>query len=206
MIMDPRRVVLATRNLDKVAEIREILKGEPLELLSLADFPGTERIEENGETFMANARKKAQACFRVTGMVSLADDSGLEVDVLGGAPGILSSRFAGEGATYRDNNEKLLHFMKDIPKEKRSARFRCVVVLVDGSEDKWAEGTCEGMILSECRGDKGFGYDPLFYVPEAKKTFAEMSRDEKNRISHRGKAFRNIAATIRQESFKHIGA
>ena len=204
--MDPRRVVLATRNLDKVAEIREILKGEPLELLYLADFPGTEQIEENGETFMANARKKAQACFRATGMVSLADDSGLEVDVLGGAPGILSSRFAGEGATYRDNNEKLLHFMKDIPKEKRSARFRCVVVLVDGSEDKWAEGTCEGMILSEYRGDKGFGYDPLFYVPEAKKTFAEMSRDEKNRISHRGKAFRNIAATIRQESFKHIGA
>ncbi len=195
--MTRRRFLLATRNSDKFKEIREILGGNGWELLSLEDFPETVEVVEDGKTFSENALKKARAAFTATRIPSLADDSGLEVDYLNGVPGVLSSRFAGENASYRDNNEKLLRLMKDVPWEKRKAKFRCVVALVNEEEEKWVEGVCNGIIFSEYRGGDGFGYDPLFFVPEENKTFAEMTGREKNKISHRGKAFRKMAELLR---------
>jgi len=194
--MTRRRFLLATRNRDKFKEIREILGKNEWELLSLEDFPETVEVVEDGKTFYENALKKARAAFTATRIPSLADDSGLEVDYLDGVPGVLSSRFAGENASYRDNNEKLLRLMKEVPWEKRKAKFRCVVALVNGEEEKWVEGVCNGIILSEYRGGDGFGYDPLFFVPEENKTFAEMTVREKNKISHRGKAFRKMAELL----------
>ena len=192
-----KRFVLATRNADKVREIQDILGDEGWELLSLRDFPQIGKVDEDGETFLDNAMKKARASYGWTGIPSLADDSGLEVDCLGGAPGVLSSRFAGEGKNYRKNNEKLLRLLEDVPREERRARFRCVVALVDGEKECWVEGVREGVILDELRGDGGFGYDPVFFVPERRKTFAEMTVGEKNGISHRGLAFRKMAEMIK---------
>lgn len=198
--MARKQFVLATLNQHKVEEIRDILKGERWELHSLRDFPETEETVENGKTLLANAMKKASASFQWTGIPSLADDTGLEVDRLKGAPGVLSNRFAGENASYRENNEKLIRLLEGIPREERTARFRCVVALVDGVGKWWVEGVCEGIILSEYRGEKGFGYDPVFYVPEKGKTFAEMQAGEKNTISHRGRAFREMAQLIKRHS------
>jgi len=192
-------LLLATRNRDKFKEIKEILGENKWKLLSLEHFPETAEVIEDGKTFSDNALKKARAAFKATGIPSLADDSGVEVDYLNGAPGVFSSRFAGEKASYRDNNEKLLSLMKDVPMERRKARFKCVVALVDDKEEKWVEGVCDGIILSEYRGENGFGYDPLFFVPEKNKTFAEMTRREKNEISHRGKAFRKMAELLRKD-------
>ncbi len=167
------------------------------EFLSLLDFPGMAEVVEDGETLVDNALKKAQTSFQYTHISSIADDTGLEVDQLNGAPGVRSSRFAGEGVSYRDNNEKLLRLLEGVPREKRTARFRCVVAFVGGNGEHWVEGVCEGLILPEYRGDGGFGYDPIFYVPEKEKTFAEMSPEEKNAISHRGKAFRLMAEWLK---------
>jgi XTP/dITP diphosphohydrolase len=202
--MDPKRFVLATRNPDKVREIQDILTEETWELLSLLDFPQAGEVDEDGETFLDNALKKARASYQWTGIPSLADDSGLEVDYLGGAPGVLSSRFAGEGKDYQKNNAKLLQLLEDVVRENRTARFRCVVVLVDGEEEHWVEGVCDGVVLEELRGDSGFGYDPVFFVPEKQKTFAEMTAEEKNTISHRGIAFRKMARVIQE--LERIGA
>ena len=190
--------VIATRNPDKVREIRDIMMNNSWEWFSLLDFPALAEVVEDGETLEANALKKAQASFQFTHIPSIADDTGLEVDHLNGAPGVRSSRFAGDNVSYRENNEKLLHLLKDVPQEKRKARFRCVVAFVNGKEEKWVEGVCEGMILTQYRGEGGFGYDPLFYVPEKGKTFAEMSPEEKNEISHRGKAFRQMAEWLKK--------
>ncbi|MBN2030552.1 XTP/dITP diphosphatase [bacterium] len=184
------QLVLATRNRDKVKEIRHIMMNGHWEFLSLLDFPEMAEVAEDGKTLLDNALKKARAAYRWTKTASIADDTGLEVDQLNGDPGVRSSRFAGENVSYRDNNEKLLRLLQDVPREKRTARFRCIVVFADGRKEKWVEGICEGIVLSEYCGVGGFGYDPLFYVPEKGKTFAEMSREEKNAISHRGKAFR----------------
>ena len=194
--MEMQRIVLATFNMDKVKEIQQILSPYGFELLSLREFPQAEGIVEDGETLRENAFKKASASFRCTGLPSMADDTGLEVDFLQGAPGVRSSRFAGENASYTENNEKLLRLMEDVLWEQRSARFRTVVAFVDGVEDRWTEGVCAGMIHTECRGQYGFGYDPLFYVPEMKKTFAEMTAEEKSTLSHRGKAFRKMAEVL----------
>ena len=196
--MDQRRFVLATRNDDKVREIQHILMVEEWELLSLQDFPKTDKVEEDGKTFLDNALKKAHAAFDWTGIASLADDSGLEVNALRSDPGVLSSRFAGENASDHENNEKLLNLLTGVPEKDRKARFRCVVALVDDKEERWVEGFCEGMILQEYRGEGGFGYDPVFYVPDKGKTFAEMSEEEKNTISHRRRAFRKMAKLIKE--------
>ncbi len=187
------RLVIATRNRDKVREIRYIIKDEKWELLSLWDFPTMAEVIEDGKTLLENALKKSRASFVWTGIPSLADDTGLEVDRLNGAPGVRSSRFAGEKVSYHQNNEKLLRLLKGVPLEERTARFRCAVAFIDKKGEQWVEDTCEGIILSEYRGDGGFGYDPLFYIPAIGKTFAEMSPEEKNAISHRGKAFRKMA-------------
>ena len=185
-------LVVATKNPGKLKEIREIL-GSEVSVTSLADFPGVGDIVEDGTTFEANATKKALSVAFHTGHVSLADDSGLEVDALNGAPGVYSARFAGEKATDEQNNRKLLRLLEETPPEKRTARFRCVIAIgaPDGSVQT-AEGRAEGLILCSPRGTGGFGYDPLFLVPGIRRTFAELPPEEKNRLSHRGKALLSV--------------
>ena len=162
----------------------------------MADFPDFPDIVEDGHTFEENARKKAEALYRWIKRPVLADDSGLEVDALDGQPGVFSARYAGEGATDEANNAKLLAALQSVPAHQRQARFRCVLVMmVDEDRQLVAEGTCEGVILDAPRGTGGFGYDPLFYVPSLGKTLAELS-EEKNRISHRGAALRQLAALL----------
>lgn len=186
------RLVLATANPDKVAEIRDIMRG--VDLIPRPD--GAPEVEESGLTLEDNARLKARALVSATGEAAVADDTGLEVDALDGAPGVRSSRYAGEGATYDDNVAKLLGALGDSP--RRRARFRTVAMVVfpDGSEVS-AEGVVEGAIAPERRGSGGFGYDPVF-VPEGGGglTFAEMSSEAKNSLSHRGRAFRALARRL----------
>lgn len=184
-----KRLLVATRNAGKLKEIRALLQDLPLEVVSLLDYPGMAAAEEDGETFEANARKKALHVARSSGCLTLADDSGIEVEALGGAPGVQSARFAGPGATDQDNNAKLLKLMEGVPEAKRRARFRCVVALAtpEGMVET-AEGACEGLITRRAAGEKGFGYDPLFLVPEYGLTFGELPEGIKNRISHRGRA------------------
>ncbi|MBE3586254.1 MAG: XTP/dITP diphosphatase [Thermoanaerobacter sp.] len=197
------KLVLATRNPGKVRELSQLLSPLGYEVLSLEHFPGVPEVVEDGATFKDNAVKKATAVARHTGQLALADDSGLEVDYLGGAPGVRSARFAGEGHDDRANNEKLLRLLAGVPPEKRTARFRCVVaVATPEGKVLTTEGTCEGIIAEEPRGEGGFGYDPLFYVPSCGKTFAELEPEVKNRISHRGRALalmKEILAGLRYE-------
>lgn len=181
------KLIIATRNKDKLHEIKSILSevGD-YEFLSLLDFSDVPEINEDRLTYAGNAIKKASIIAKLKGIPAIADDSGLEVDVLNGAPGIMSARFAGANADYEDNNRKLLELLKDVPQEKRSARFQCAMAFVHPSG--WIEvttGTYEGVIISEPRGNNGFGYDPIFYAPRLGRTFAELTRDEKNQISHR---------------------
>lgn len=181
------KIVLATGNSGKVKEFRNLVSG--VEVLSLKDFASLPAVVEDGATFEANALKKAQAAADFTGLIAVADDSGLEVDYLGGAPGIFSARFAGDSANDVRNNEKLLHLMQGVPKEQRGARFVCALAIVtpDGREVV-VKGDCQGYILEQPRGDAGFGYDPLFFYPPLGKTFAEINLAAKNEISHRAKA------------------
>ena len=187
------KIVLATRNPGKIEEIRLILGDSDIEgmveIETLLSYPDLPEITEDGATFSANALKKAVTVSRLTGHFAIADDSGLEVDALGGAPGVRSARFAGEDATDSENIEKLLLMLQDVPHEKRTARFVCVIALAspDG-EARLVEGECRGYIATEERGTSGFGYDPLFIVPEYGKTFAELGGDIKNKISHRAVA------------------
>lgn len=188
-----RRLVVATTNPGKLREIESIIAPLGLEIVSVSAYPGLPEIKEDGATFEENAVKKARLTAEATGEVALADDSGLEVDYLAGAPGVHSARFAGEPASDAANNAKLLKLLQGVPEERRHARFRCVIaVAVPGGPVLTAEGTCEGYILSELRGAGGFGYDPLFCVPEFGKTFAELSPELKNRVSHRGAALAGI--------------
>ncbi len=185
------KLVLASRNPGKLRELKALLEPLDIEVVSLEEYPGIPEVVEDGLTFTENAVKKARAVAAATGQVALADDSGLEVDYLNGAPGVFSARFAGEDRDDRANNEKLLHLLAGVPWEKRTARFRCVVaVAFPGGAVYTAEGVCEGMIADEPRGEKGFGYDPLFFVPAFGKTFAQLEPAEKNKISHRAKALR----------------
>ena len=184
------KIILATHNSDKVREIKALLKNSAFNVLTLDDFPEISEIEEDGETLKQNAYKKAKTVFDITGLLTLADDTGLEVDAIDGRPGVFSSRFAGEDASYEDNVNKLLKLMDQVPEAGRSARFRCVISIVGHEFEKFAEGICEGTIIKEKRGDRGFGYDPIFYVPEYDNTFAEMDLELKNKISHRGIALK----------------
>ncbi|PZN11033.1 MAG: non-canonical purine NTP pyrophosphatase [Bacillota bacterium] len=193
-------LVIATSNPGKLAEIRTIFQeaGLELRLRSLADFPGITMPREDGETFLDNARRKALAVARQAGRPALADDSGLCVDALGGRPGVRSARYAGEGAGDAANNARLLAELAGVPPERRGAEFRCAVVLAlpDG---RWtaAEGSARGRILEEPRGRGGFGYDPLFLSDELGVTFAEAPPEEKNRVSHRGRALRALLPRLR---------
>ncbi|MFW5722734.1 MAG: XTP/dITP diphosphatase [Desulfohalobiaceae bacterium] len=189
-------IVLATRNKGKIAEIEAVLGllQPGLTVLGLEDFPAIGDIPEHGTTFEANAVEKARVVTQHTGLVSLADDSGLEVDALDGAPGVYSARFSGPGATDEANNQKLLRKLAGLPPVQRSARFRCVLAaLAPGGELLLARGAWEGRIAKEPRGEGGFGYDPLFVDPELEVTAAQMSPEQKNARSHRGKALRSLA-------------
>ena len=191
------KIVFASGNEGKVREIREMLKGMGIELVSLSNYAHVPEIVEDGKSFLENALKKARIISEFTGETVLADDSGLQVEVLGGEPGIYSSRYAGEKATDEENNTKLLTKLKNIPQEKRTAFFRCVLVLYkrDGSYD-YFEGKWNGQIIDERRGNNGFGYDPIFFVPELKKTAAELPSEIKNKVSHRGQAFAQLKKAI----------
>lgn len=184
-------IVLATRNQNKVREFKEILKDTPLELKSLADFGPLPEVEEDGATFDENAYKKALHTAKVLGLPAIADDSGLVVEALDGRPGVYSARFAGSHATDADNCAKLLHELDGVG--DRRASFQCVIsIAVPSGPALTYEGSCNGEILTEKRGDNGFGYDPLFYFPAYDKTFAELSMAEKNMVSHRGKALAEL--------------
>ncbi len=190
-------LVVATKNPGKIREIRALLEGLGYRILSLEDFPQFPPVEERGETFLENALEKARAAARYTGEMALADDSGLEVEALGGAPGVRSARFGGQGLTDADRNRLLLEKLRGVPMEERKARFRCVMALVTpGGEEYVVEGTCEGYIAMEPLGDHGFGYDPVFYLPRYGKTMAQLPPEEKNRISHRAKALAGIREVL----------
>jgi len=183
-------VLVSTRNRNKFEEIKKILKSSKITALSLENFPRAPLVREDGRTFSDNARKKALKIARVTKRLTVADDSGLEVDALNGMPGIYSARFSGKNATYNSNNTKLLRLLQNIPMKKRTARFVCFVAVADAKGIVGiVEGTCRGFIAQSERGSKGFGYDPLFIYPKFKKTFAQLPPGLKNRISHRAKAF-----------------
>jgi XTP/dITP diphosphohydrolase len=192
-----RRLVFATRNAGKLTELRQLLAeldGGAIEVLSAADLDLPEVVED-ADSFAGNAAKKALSASRAAGLPALADDSGLEVDALGGAPGVISARYAGPEQDDRRNNDKLLAALARVPPQRRTARFRSVLALADtaGSLAErvlTAEGTCEGMILEAPRGTGGFGYDPLFFAPELGMTFAEAGIGPKNHLSHRARAMR----------------
>jgi XTP/dITP diphosphohydrolase len=187
-----RRLVIATGNAGKLREFRALLAGLPFELSSSAEL-GLDAPEETGATFLANALLKARHAASLSGAAAIADDSGLEVDALHGAPGIYSARYAGAGADDAANNAKLLHALAGLPQERRGARYRCALVFVENAADAApliAAADWEGFILDAPRGDGGFGYDPYFWLPELNRTAAELPPAEKNRLSHRGKALR----------------
>lgn len=182
-----KSIVLATHNRDKIKEFRSKL-GFDIVLKTLDDFPDLPEVIEDGDTLEHNALKKAREIHEYTALPTIADDTGLEVDALNGAPGVYSSRFAGENATYQENVLKLLEELKDIKMEHRSARFRTKIAFVDVNESWCVEGSVEGWILKEQKGYDGFGYDPVFYYEPLNKTFSELDLVEKNTISHRAKA------------------
>jgi XTP/dITP diphosphohydrolase len=186
--------VLATRNLGKVRELTEMLSDcRGLEVLSLVDFPDAPEVVEDGKTYEENAIKKATQIAEYTGLPTLADDSGLEVDALSGAPGIHSARYAGERASDAERIQKLLETLKDVPEPQRTARFQCTVAIVEPErQSRVAVGVCEGQIIREPRGAHGFGYDPVFVPLGYAQTFAELGDEVKNRISHRAKAFAKV--------------
>ncbi|HDD35649.1 MAG TPA: XTP/dITP diphosphatase [Candidatus Desulfofervidus auxilii] len=192
------KLVLATRNKGKIKEIKALMADIPIEILSLSDFKNIPNIPETGKTFLENALNKAKTVASLTGHFALADDSGLCVDYLNGAPGIHSARFAGDNATDEENNKKLLTLLKDVPWEKRNAAFICVIVLCS-PEGKYysCEGRCEGIIAFEPKGKHGFGYDPIFFLPVYKKTMAQIPLEIKNRISHRAKALKKMKEIIK---------
>jgi len=186
------KIVLATHNHDKEIELQHSLQGLGVEICSLSEYPDIGEIEETGTTLLENSLLKAHTVHGRTGLPAIADDTGLEVDALDGAPGVYSARFAGADATYEDNVNKLLSVMEDVPDDMRSARFRTVISFVDEIQELWTEGFIEGRITEDPRGNMGFGYDPVFYVPRLEKTFAELSTAEKNKISHRGLALQKL--------------
>jgi len=191
------KLLLATNNKGKVREYKHMLKDLPFELVSPAEVGINTEVEEIGGSLEENAILKATTLARESQLLTLADDSGLEVDALGGEPGGLSARYAGEGASDEDRVNYLLSRLKDVPEGKRSARFRCVIAIAtpDG-EVELCPGECEGVITLEPRGEEGFGYDPIFYLPELGKTMAELSLEEKNGVSHRGRAVRAVREAI----------
>ena len=192
----PETIFLASGNTHKIEELKQVLQPLGIKLKSTLDYPDAEEVVEDQPDLQGNALKKAKFWWNKTGLPSISDDTGLEVDALNGAPGVYSARYAGENPTYDDNVNKLLAELKG--EKSRSAQFRTVIAFVDGSDNYFFEGICRGKIIDEKRGDKGFGYDPIF-VPEGfEKTFAELRAEEKNKISHRGRAVQKFIDFLRK--------
>lgn len=190
-------LLIATRNPGKLREYEQLLAGLPLSLTYLDKEGITHEVEETGESFSENAIRKAQEYARISGLLTLADDSGLEVDALGGEPGVHSARYAGPGADDADRYRLLLERMQGVPWEGRGARFRCAIAIAEpGGKTYIAEGTCEGIIALAPQGDYGFGYDPVFYLPQDDRTMAQLPPEMKNRISHRARAAQEIRSTL----------
>lgn len=193
------KIVLASNNLSKIAELQMLLTGTRIEVVSVGDFPNNSDVAETGLTFIENAIIKARHACRMSGLPAIGDDSGLEVDALNGQPGIYSSRYAGPNATASDNMTKLLSSMQGVPESERTARFQCLLVFLEHPNDPTpivCQGTWEGRILESPQGQSGFGYDPVFFVPEEGCSAAELSTERKNQISHRGIASRAIVKQI----------
>ena len=194
-----KKIVLASNNKGKVREFGEMLSTLNMEVVPQATF-NIEDADETGLTFVENAIIKARHASAIAGLPAIADDSGLEVDFLKGAPGIYSARYSGEGATDEKNLLKLLEALKDVPEEKRTARFQCVLVYMQHENDPTpliCQGTWEGVILTEPQGENGFGYDPIFYVPTHKCSSAQLSAEEKNKLSHRGQALKMLLTALK---------
>ena len=194
-------ILIASNNKDKIREIRSIFQLPGVNLLTLDEFPGAPEVIEDGNSLYENALKKASVLAEFTGLPAISDDTALEVDALDGRPGIFSARYAGEKATYKDNIKKMIKDLSAVPEKDRKARFRTVAVFYHSNLVISEEGIVEGIMLTECHGKSGFGYDPIFFVPEKGKTYAEMSDDEKNSISHRSKAFRKLQQSIKINFF-----
>jgi len=194
------KLLVATTNPGKFAEVKDFLRQLPLEVLSLSDLATWPKIIEDGATFEENALKKARSLAEYSGYLTLADDSGLEVDALNGAPGIYSARYCGEEGNDKKNNEKLMHELREISEEKRTGRFVCALALcapkAHGMKEWTVRDSCEGRISFELKGENGFGYDPLFFYPSLGKTFGEIDRAIKATVSHRGKALRKLAEML----------
>lgn len=200
-------LVLATRNRHKGEELAALLGDLGITIRTLDEFPGAPDVVEDGDTCEANAVKKARAIAEFTRLPAVADDTGLEVDALGGRPGVYAARYAGENATYEDNCGKLLRELTGVPRERRTARFLTVAAIALPSDGiRVAQGTLDGMISEQPSGTLGFGYDPIFFVPELGKTLAQLSTDQKNRISHRAKAFFQAKDLLREMKFETCGS
>jgi XTP/dITP diphosphohydrolase len=195
-----RKLLIATHNAGKKAEYAELFRTLPLELTTLEELGIETEVEESGTTYTENALAKARGYAEMTGMLTLADDSGLDVDALDGAPGVYTARYGGEGLSDRERYLLLLEALEDVPDEERTARFRCVIALVwPSGQEALTEGAVEGRIAREPRGEHGFGYDPVFYVPEYDRTMAELPARIKNQISHRARAAVRAAETLARE-------
>ena len=200
-------LVLATGNRDKQQEMKALLQDLGLTIRTLDEFPAAPVVVEDGETCQANAGKKAREIAQFTGALTLADDTGLQVDALGGRPGVFAARYAGAHATYADNCRKLLDELTGVPADQRGARFLTVVAIADPvSSVEFVEGVLRGRIADHCSGGHGFGYDPVFLVPELGKTLAELTLDQKNRISHRGKALAKAKDVLKRKLWRDVGA
>jgi len=193
-----KKIVVATHNINKQKEINALLKNLSVNVLGMERFPNIESIEETGSTLLANSLIKSRTVSQITGLATIADDTGLEVDALDGAPGVYSARYAGSNSTYEANVEKLLFELKDVPEALRTARFRTVISYVDLKNEFVNEGVIEGMITFKPSGNKGFGYDPIFKPLGLEKTFSEISQDKKNKISHRALALKKIKKTLKE--------
>jgi len=196
----PDKLLLATNNRGKARELKLLLRELPVELVLPGELGITTEVEEVGGSLEENARLKATVLAKESGLLALADDSGLEVDALGGEPGPLSARYAGEGASDKDRVEYLLAKLKGVPRENRTARFRCVIAIATPEgKVQLCSGECQGLIIFGPRGEKGFGYDPVFYFPGLDKTMAELPLDVKNKVSHRGEAAREAVEYLRRK-------
>lgn len=192
------QIIFATKNKGKIKEVKSILHD--FEVISMEEAGITLEVIEDGKTFIENAVKKAKEISKVTGKITMADDSGLEIDFLDKKPGVYSARYLGENTPYIEKNNHILHLMENVPEQKRSARFVCAIATAfPNGKVLTTQSTIEGLIAHEIKGENGFGYDPIFFVPEKGKTTAELSPEEKNNISHRGKALKKMKELLTKE-------
>ena len=199
--MYTQEIVLATHNKDKKSEMEYALRDLKVKILSLDNFPEIGEIDEAGSTLLENSLIKAREVNRMTGIPAIADDTGLEVEFLNGAPGVYSARYAGKNVTYEDNVKKLLSELSGVEKKLRAAQFRTVISFFSAKKELWVDGRIEGIITEKPIGEKGFGYDSVFFVPDRDLTFAQMGREEKNKISHRGLALKKMVKLLKENIY-----